>query len=949
MIQQPKLSPQAIVQTCSLSLFIFFLVGCQSDNSANLSPPEEDRFTTSIISDPGTLNEPMAFTFLNNEEMLIVERKGGVKSFYVTTRDIEAVAEIPVNIMYTSKEGQSRAAEEGLMGVVSHPDYEDNSWIFMLYADPEEPKHVLARWEYRDGLLNESSKKVLLEYPVQREVCCHTGGGMVFDMVGNLYLTTGNNTANPPQGTSNLDERPGFENADDQRTGGNSNDLRGKILRIHPEDDGSYSIPPGNLFPIGTPKTRPEIYTMGHRNPWRISIDNKTGYIYWGEVGPDASEDTDQGPRGYDEFNQAKEPGFFGWPYFIGDNQPYADYDYETDSIFGYFDVENPVNSSPNNTGISQLPPPQKAFFWYPYSYSKEFPLFGSAGRSATGGPVFRKADFPESDQRFPSYYEGKWLIIEFMRGWIMSVTMDKKGDYVSMEPFLPNENFSSAIDMQFSPDGDLYVLEYGSAWFRGNEDAQIKRIQYNGGNRSPIVKTSANSTAGALPLTLQLSSEGTVDYDDDKLKYKWSITSANGYSESSNEAHPGITLLEEGVYIVKLVVTDDHGNSNEQQFEVLAGNEPPEVEVEITEGNKTFFFPDSRISYKINVSDKEDGNIRNEEIAINFDYVPEGFDPIEIAQNHRSTDDWVTFSRGKSLIDKSDCFSCHQVAVKSIGPSYIDVAQKYAHDTEGRTVMAERIIKGSVGIWGEHAMSAHPDFSEQDARLMAEYIMGLIDPLPDKPNIPLSGYYTTEVPEKENGKGGFLLRASYTDQGHKDLAGLTAEKIIALRSPVINPEHYDDADGTQLLTTPRRSFNIIKDGAWLAYNQLDLTGIGRLEIVAEASQRTGAAGGIIELHTQAPDGPLIGSTEKVVPMDIDFRAELQKLTSAWEEGGKKGSPPGFESVLDLFQKKYFIEVDELSGLQDIYLVIRNYEAIAGQLLLQINALIFHQKDTFLQ
>ena len=234
---------------------------------------------------------------------------------------------------------------------------------------------------------------------------------MVFDKNGNLFLTTGNNTVNPPAGTSNLDERPGHKNSDDQRTGGNTNDLRGKILRIHPEKDGTYSIPKGNLFPMGTPNTRPEIYTMGHRNPWRVSIDNQTGYIYWGEVGPDASEDTEFNPRGYDEFNQAKGPGFFGWPYFIGDNKPYAD----TAGL--PFDVEKVVNNSPNNTGLNELPAPQKAFLWYPYGYSELFPLLGSAGRSATGGPVFRQADFPASDKRFPAYYEGKWLITEFMRG----------------------------------------------------------------------------------------------------------------------------------------------------------------------------------------------------------------------------------------------------------------------------------------------------------------------------------------------------------------------------------------------------------------------------------------------------------------------------------------------------------------------------------------------------
>jgi cytochrome c len=92
----------------------------------------------------------------------------------------------------------------------------------------------LARWELKGDDLVAASKKVVLEVPTQREECCHTGGGMVFDPQGNLLLTIGNNTVNPASGTSNLDDRPGFENNDDQRAPGNTNDLRGKILRIHP-------------------------------------------------------------------------------------------------------------------------------------------------------------------------------------------------------------------------------------------------------------------------------------------------------------------------------------------------------------------------------------------------------------------------------------------------------------------------------------------------------------------------------------------------------------------------------------------------------------------------------------------------------------------------------------------------------------------------------------------
>ena len=938
-----------------LVLMALVLFTCRSSEELiQNQKPEDNRFTTMALNEPGSLEEPMAFTFLNTKEMLIVERRGAVKSFDVETKLMKDVGFVPVNIMYTNKKGESRAAEEGLIGVVAHPKFEENSWIYMLYADPEEPKHVLARWEYKGDTINDASKIVVLEYPVQREECCHTGGGMVFDKDGNLFITTGNNTVNPPQGTSNLDERPGYENHDDQRTSGNSNDLRGKILRIHPEDDGTYTIPEGNLFPKGTPKTRPEIYTMGHRNPWRISIDSETGYIYWGEVGPDASKDSEQGPRGYDEFNQAKGPGFFGWPYFIGDNQAYADYDYATDSIYGMFDVNNPINTSANNTGIEALPKPEPAFIWYPYANSEEFPLLGSAGRNATGGPVFRLADFPKSDKRFPAYYDGKWLIVDFMRGWIMAVTMDKNSDYVSMEPFLAEESFQSAIDIQFSPDGDLYVLEYGSAWFRGNDNAFVKRVQFNAGNRPPVVKASADKIAGALPLNVQLSSEGTVDYDKDKLSYEWTVISKKGEKQIFNEANPAVSLEEEGKYNILLAVTDEKGNKTEEIIEVLAGNEPPEVAIEIKGGNQSFFFPGTKIDYTVEVRDKEDGSsvdgtIAPENIAINFDYAPEGFDPVEIAQNHVASDEWITFSRGKKLIDESDCLSCHLIEVKSIGPSYVDVAKKYKNDPKATAMLADRIINGSVGVWGEHAMSAHPNLSKRDAALMVEYIMSLNEPKAVPEALPLAGSFTTAAPEGTRGRGAYLLRVAYTDKGSEQVKGLSAEKIIALRNPSINPEKCDDARGTQLLTTPGRSFNIIENDGYLAYKDLDLSGINELVIGAEANPRLGAAGGIIEVRLDAPDGQLVGATENIKPTEIDFGAKLREAIETWEKGGKKGPKPNYWQVRAMFKPKFSIAIDGINAKHDLYLVFKNPAVKEGQILVSMNSLEFKQGASMVQ
>ncbi len=931
-------------------LLVLISFSCQSDAGNGPiddgSKPEENRFTTTVLTEPGALDEPMAFTFLSDDEMMLVERKGGVKTFNAQNRRMETVGHIPVNTIYTNKEGQSRPAEEGLMGVAADPDFAENHWVYMLYAAPDEAKHVLSRFEFDGDSLLMDTETVVLEYDAQREVCCHTGGGITFDDQGNLYLTTGNNTANPPIGTSNLDERPGHETSDDQRTAGNTNDLRGKILRIHPEDDGSYTIPEGNLFPEGTDETRPEIYTMGHRNPWRVSVDSETGYIYLGEVGPDASEDSKYGPRGYDEFNQAKEAGFHGWPYFIGDNMPYIDYDYATDSVGEPFDVTNVVNNSPNNDGLAVLPEPVPAFIWYPYSYSEEFPAMGSSGRSATGGPVFRQADFADTEYRFPSYYEGKLLLVEFMRGWIMAVEMDDNGDYVGMEPFLPKENFSSAIDMQFSPNGRLYVLEYGSAWFRGNENAQIKRIEYNGGNRPPVVVASADKTAGALPLEVQLSAEGTEDYDGDELEYLWTVTSENGYSETFDEANPTITLGEEGTYTANLQVSDPVGNTDQQSFEILAGNAPPEVDIILAEGNQSFFFPGSELRYDIRVADPEDGSIESGQIsadavAVNFDYAPEGYDPIEIAQNHVSSDEWVIYQKGKNLIQDSDCLSCHRVDVSSVGPSYQAVAEKYPNTPEQKAISAKRIIEGSVGLWGDHAMSAHPDLSEKDAMMMVDYIMSLDKPAPDRQAIPLKGSYVTEVPEAENGKGGYLLRAAYTDRGRGELGSLTSEKIIALRNPSLNVERSDVSNGTQLLTTPGRSFNVVEDGGFIAYHDLDLTGIGEIVIGAEAAERSGAAGGTIEVRLDSPDGTLIGTTEKVVHQEIDFSAELLKRREAWEAGGKKGPEPSIWQIRRTMKPTWTVPVSDTEGVHDVYFVVRNNEVKPGQILVELQSIEF--------
>jgi cytochrome c len=927
--------------------------------------PDDNRFTKVILAEK--LDEPMEMTFLNDGRVLFVERKGSLKAYNPATKEVSVLATIPVSTKYTAKDGRITEAEDGLLGIIADPNFDQNHWLYLYYSEPGDvAKNVLTRYELRGDELVMSSKKVLLDVPTQREQCCHTGGGMIFDDRGNLFLTTGDNTSPRDTPFNPIDEREGRGPWDAQKSSGNTNDLRGKIIRIHPEADGTYTIPEGNLFPKSTAsgepgRTRAEIYTMGHRNPWRISVDSRTGYIYWGEVGPDASTDSvGRGPRGYDEFNQAKGPGNYGWPYLIGDNKQYAYYDFAAAKAGTVYDPAHPVNRSPNNTGLTDLPPAQKALIWYPYTNSTEFPMMGRSGRSATGGPVFHKTDFKNASRTFPDYYEGKWFIVEFMRGWIMAVTLDEQGNYKSMERFLPEENFSSAIDMKFAPNGDLYVLEYGSAWFRGNDNARIVRIEYNGGNRPPLVQAAASKTGGAIPFNVALSAKGTKDYDGDALSYNWKIASKSGTVKTFTQPDPTLTFDKPGVYNATLTVTDAKGATSSKSIEIKAGNEPPLVAFDVKKGNKSFFFPNQPIDYAVRVSDKEDGSLANgkiapNQVAVSIDYLPEGFDPIAVAQNHRGTETVARYATGQQLISQNDCKSCHMIDKKSVGPSYTDVARKYKGDVAAVDRLSKKVISGGGGVWGDHSMSAHPQLTSSDATAMVNYIMSLDEKPMAARMYPVQGSFAPKIPDGENGRGGFALRASYTDRGTKFMKPVSSESVVILRSPDLLPENADLKKGTQFTTTPAKSFLAIGNGAYIGYNQIDLTDIGRIDVLAQATTRAGAVGGTIEVRLDSPNGLLIGKTPPINVTNPAFpgaaTATTQRPASATAAGATTapastsaapaGSSPDRAAMQRRMSQKVTADIMPTTGRHTVYFVFTNSQASADQALMQVVAIQF--------
>ena len=880
--------------------------------------PDESRFTPVALTEPGDLDEPNTFEVLKDGRVLISERKGALKIYDPITKTTQVVANISVNTKYTSAKGVVTEAEEGFLGLTVDPNFEKNHWIYTFYSHPSENKYQLSRWEFVDDKLVTGSEKVVLEFPTQRETCCHTGGGMTWDATGNLYITVGNNTGTSL--SSSTDERPNRINWDDQRGTGNTNSLIGKILRIHPEPNGTYTIPKGNLFPKDTPLTRPEIYTMGHRNPWRPSIDSKTGFLYFGDIGSDANEDTDIGPRGYDELNQARKPGFFGWPYFVGPNAAFPYFSYVDGELLDKKDPNKPINNSVNNTGLKELPSVAPPFIYYPYAVSEEFPLLGSGSRSATGGPVYRRADFPNAKRPWPAYYEGKWIATDLARGWNIAISMDANGNYKSMERFLPSYQPIEPIDMKFGPDGDLYVLEYGSVWFGKSQAAKLVKIEYNSGNRKPLVAVSASKSGGTVPLKITLSSTGTKDADGDVLKYQWKITSTGAAPKMFTTTNPVVTFDKPGIYTATLTVTDPKGASNSKSVKIIAGNELPVVKINLL-SNSTFFFNNKPINYKIGVSDKEDGSleagtISNEQVAVSFDYASEGFDYAEIIQGQRSVDASTQFAVAQAIMSKSDCKNCHSTDTRNIGPSFTQIAEKYktAPATE-----IDRLVKtirgGGIGVWGNTiGMPAHPSISPGDTYTIVKYIMNISNKTIN--TIPVSGSYLAKVPNGDTGKGTYVVRAAYTDKGNKSIPKQTSETTIILRNPLVSPSSAEILKGAVVKVNGQDgSVNVIPTAnGYIGFKKLDLTGIRQLELNVTTSPRENNPGGKIEIRMDSPTGALLGQSEVPSVADEPRNANAEPLK---------------------------IDIKLTNGIHDVYLVFKNDQAKPIDPLMSLNSIRF--------
>ncbi|MEV7971017.1 ThuA domain-containing protein [Sphaerisporangium sp. NPDC088356] len=511
--------------------------------------------------------------------------------------------------------------EDGGVGLALDPNFATNRYIYLNYS-PLNGGEVnrVSRFTLNGSTLDLSSEKKIIEVPAFRNVDepGHTGGYLAFGPNGNLYIGPGDDTnPNGSSGFAPIDERSGREHYDAQRSAANTNDLRGKILRIHPESDGTYTVPSGNLFAPGTAKTRSEIYAMGFRNPFRFSVDRDTGWISVGDYGPDAgAANSNRGPEGTVEWNLIKEPGNYGWPYCVGNNIPFNDFNFSTNTSGSKFNCSAPVNNSPNNTGLTNLPAAKSATIWYNYHASAEFPEINCCGGAAPmGGPFYHYDANSASDRKFPEYFDKTPFFYDWSRNFVKELRLDSSGNLLKINNFVAQLSPHAPIDMKFGPDGALYYADWGNGFGHDNTDDGVYRVDYlggTGGNRAPIARATVTPDSGSAPLTVTFSSLGSSDPEGTAITYAWDF----GDGGTSTSANPSHTYTANGTYNARLTVRDAGGKTGTVTVAVVVGNTRPTVVFGSPPDGGFINFGDT-VNYTVNVTDPEDGTIDCSKVTV--------------------------------------------------------------------------------------------------------------------------------------------------------------------------------------------------------------------------------------------------------------------------------------------------------------------------------------------
>ena len=212
----------------------------------------------------------------------------------------------------------------------------------------------------------------------------------------------------------------------------------------------------------------------------------------------------------------------------------------------------------------------------------------------------------------------------------------------------------------------------------------------------------------------IQPSSWGTPYFLDTLHNQKWQVN-MKGKSVFSNAIYEGYTLKNNKIFIkYALILTTNDTLKVEECPEVFHNQSKIAFERKFTtskiplETQVILTLPDTSFLLKPNGTSA---------LTVNYNFLPEQSPPISKLLN---------IHEGKVLMNKNDCFTCHQLDTDEVGPSFQRIAQKYKNTKESKQDLAIKIKKGSTGIWGNGRMNPHPSLTENELNQMIDFVFTL-------------------------------------------------------------------------------------------------------------------------------------------------------------------------------------------------------------------------------